>query len=63
VNGKGSDPDYLDFIMSEKFGLDWWKEDSRRITKFIAVLQYEGEKNKKENEKGKPKSKFRPKMR
>jgi len=50
--------DYLDYRMSEKFGLDWWKEDARRIAKFIAIIQYESEQSKK----GSDEPKFRPRM-
>jgi hypothetical protein len=51
VKGLGSDPDYTDFVMSTRFGLDWRKYDGVRMTKFLHMIAYESERDRKEHEK------------
>ncbi len=53
-------PDYIDFLMSEKFGTDWKFYEAKRMDKFVRILLWESERSRKENNKGKkPAQKFR----
>ena len=45
--------------MSEKFGLDWKDRDVIRMNKFIKVLEYEAEREKKQSGDGKNNNHFR----
>lgn len=51
VEGKIGDPDYIDFVMSQRFGLNWREYDCVRMTKFQYMLGYEAKRDQKENEK------------
>lgn len=49
--------------MSEKFGLDWWKEDAQRMTMFVLIMRAEAkelERQSKAKNKQNQQSKFRP---
>jgi hypothetical protein len=48
---EGADDELLDYLMSEKFGLDWQKEDSVRMSYFIHIFSCYNEYSKKLNSK------------
>jgi hypothetical protein len=37
IKGKGKDEAWIDYLMSEKFGLDWKKYDHKRMNDFILI--------------------------
>lgn len=37
--------------MSEKFGLDWQAHEIKRMTTFVHIMNFEGEKAKKDSKK------------
>lgn len=61
MQGRKGDTDYTDFRMSEKFGFDWWKQDARRMAKFIHIMRFEGEEQGRSQKKQpSEEKKFRP---
>lgn len=44
--------------MSEKFGLDWRSYDNKRMMEFVEMIKYDNERQEKEINKHKSKSKY-----
>jgi len=39
IKGKGRDKRWGDYIMSERFGLDWKEYESERMKEFLLITQ------------------------
>jgi len=60
VWGKAGDEHYIDYLMSEKFGLDWKQKEFKRMHYFLEIYKtLSEESNKKKPAKNKSKSNFR----
>lgn len=51
VEGKVADPDFTDFVMSTRFGLDWKEYDGIRMAKFVHMISCEAKRDQKQQEK------------